>query len=131
MKISASSACLIAWLAPLWVTLGCVSPANQTPYAHATNYVEHGDSIFGRGTPRAAVRQILGPPHRELNQNIWLYRHYSGGAAQLPHDDCDSLVVTFSEDDVADLTLINARAEEVLAARIQSRREETIASAAK
>jgi hypothetical protein len=131
MKISAFPVCLIVCLAPLGFTLGCVGSANQIPFSHAANYVEHGDSLFGRGTPRAVVRGILGPPYRELNPNIWIYRHFSGGAAQLPFDDCDSLVVVFSEDCVADLTLINDRAEDVLAARMQRRTEETIASAGK
>ena len=65
------------------------------------------------------VMRNLGEPARKLSATVWAYPRYHGGAAHPASDDCSVLLITFVAGTVADLQLVNARAEVIVAQRIK------------
>lgn len=121
MKFSFGSYVLAA--ATLWLAGGSpLLASRETPpraWAHPIQRVEHHNgSAVSRGSSLEAVRQALGEPARKLAPDLWIYPRYDGGSAQSRDDDCSLLMVCFHAGRVADLQLINARAERVYAARV-------------
>ena len=71
----------------------------------------------------------MGSPLRKISPDVWVYNHCRADLA-LPNDlQCDNLVVTFAQDRIVDLKLVNVRAVQVIAANLEHKRPELYASA--
>ena len=133
MKSTASALILFAAAFSLTAT-GTLSAAPQKDqaYTHPVRVVERlGRAPITRGSTAVEVVQSLGQPKRKLSESMWVYRNYDAGFAQLPDDDCTTLLVTFANGKVSDLQLINDRAEIIFAARIEAKTNARLQVAAK
>ncbi len=97
------------------------SPATTSPIAfnvakvNQPNNVENVD--LQRGDTLMTARRLLGAPHRQLSANVWVYY---GFHPETPDAiGCDTLVVTFAQNKVSDLKIVNERAVQVMAANLK------------
>ena len=114
--------CFLLFLSAFAFSRASAAPAPKQALSHPVGSVERfGNTVVIRGSSVSDVAASLGWPHAKLSAHVWAYRGFNGGSAQHRDDDCSTLVVTFVEGRVVDLTLVNDRAEQVLAARLSTR----------
>ncbi|MEO6001836.1 MAG: hypothetical protein ABIZ04_00005 [Opitutus sp.] len=81
-----------------------------------------------RGTDRATVLEVMGAPFGRLTPNVWLYHNYRTSDLKQANDlDCRSLMVTFANDKVSKMTLVNQRAASLIAKNINQKPAELVA----
>ncbi len=133
MKTRTSSLLVLtASFAACAFTSACTTHRVNQAFSHAVGSVARpGNTDVARGTTKTAVRQSLGEPGHQLSADVWAYYHFNGGYYQQPDDDCSTLLVTFAEGRVADLQLINDRAQIVYAAQLRAKENNRIQVAAK
>ncbi len=78
-----------------------------------------GDQI-ARGDAPCTVRRSLGSPHRTLSSDLWVYRGYYPAEDSVPTFRGNTLLVTFTNNKVTDLHLVNPRAERILVAHLRT-----------
>ncbi|MBK8475819.1 MAG: hypothetical protein IPL39_05765 [Opitutaceae bacterium] len=88
---------------------------------HAVAYpvskiVEGNTPLVTVGVTQNKVRHHLGQPDRQIWPNVWIYGGFTADLVRARADGCNTLVVTFEQDRVADLKLINPRGTRVLLA---------------
>lgn len=118
----------------LLIALGSTAVASSTAnansnraLAHSVKSVQHrGDISIVPGTTCFDVVRELGEPSRKLAANVWAYDRFSGGDAQSRNDDCSILLLTFQNDRVAQMQLINPSAQRVIAGRIEASKHPTM-----
>ncbi|MBI5692197.1 MAG: hypothetical protein HZC55_19110 [Verrucomicrobia bacterium] len=97
--------------------------ATGSALSHPVGAVERSSSVtIVRGTPLVDVSRALGEPAVKLDNDVWVYRGFHGGAEQSRHDNCDTLMVTFVDGRVSDLRLVNNRALVILAQRMDPKK---------
>lgn len=116
--------CLPPLLALLAVA--CVASPASSAESRAQGYRLHAietssSTTIQTGATEFTVRRILGAPARQLDANTWVYASYRAVPARGDFDDCRTLIITFDRGLVADLQLVNERAEKAIVARIQAR----------
>ncbi len=93
------------------------------PEAHAfvarSVTVQNGRFTVKTGVRESAVWQHVGAPDCELRPNVRAYRGFAPNGVFDSHS-CDILLLTFANDRVVDIKLINSDALAVLTRRIQS-----------
>jgi hypothetical protein len=108
------------------------SPASEkTPalgYSVSTLTVNSRGERIQRGATQSTVRLLMGRPSRELSPDIWIYGGYYANLDLANEQRCDTLVITFVQDKVADLKLVNKRAIGVIAANAKNTRSPFYAS---
>ena len=94
--------------------------------------IEHYNTpIVERETTESTVRRLLGEPTRKLDGVTWVYPRFRAIPEQRANDDCTTLIITFSEGRVADMKLVNERAEKVIAANLKPKSTDNTAIASK
>lgn len=71
------------------------------------------------GSPRISVTVRLGQPTQRLSDNLWVYRGFRARNGSSAQEACDTLIVTFTDDLVTDLRLVNRPAEVAIAAQVK------------
>ena len=104
---------------PARVTLNAAL-LRETPCGFVVDKVNVSQNLdVTRGDTLMTVRRVLGAPLQQLSPHVWTY---TGFHASLPEGaeayGCDTLVVTFSEDRVVDLKMVNLKATQVIAANL-------------
>lgn len=93
------------------------------PEAHAfmarSVTVQNGHFTVKPGVREVEIRRHLGAPDRELNANVRAYRGFAPNGVYDSHA-CDIMLLTFANDQVVDIKLINSDALAVLTRRLQS-----------
>ncbi|MBI5693963.1 MAG: hypothetical protein HZC55_28140 [Verrucomicrobia bacterium] len=100
-----------------------VLPASEPrARAYRVNAIETLNSpTIEPGASEFTVRHILGEPARKLDANTWVYERFRAWPEPPVEDDRRTLVIQFHSGRVADLLLVNSRAEVVIAARLQTK----------
>ena len=108
------------------------APKTDSALAHPVTFVNRlGNSVITQGTTKFEVLQSLGSPHHRLNDNTWVYPGFRGDSTQRQEDDCNTLLITFTDDRVSDLKLANNRAVTVIAKQIESKKSSSLVATAK
>lgn len=80
---------------------------NTHPAMFHINAITRGSqTIVGDGTDQAAVRNALGQPEK-LSTNVWAFAKFGGLSDTTNRHGCDTLLVTFENDRVVALALVN------------------------
>ena len=82
-----------------------------------------------RGAPRVAVFAHLGSPSRRLSSDVWAYDGFRADVASVNERGCDTLIITFVDNQVADLKLVNRPAARSIAADLKLAKARTVAAA--
>ena len=97
------------------------SPATSSPIAFDVAKVNQPNNVenvhLQRGDTLMTARRLLGAPHRQLSANVWVYYGFHPETANALG--CDTLVVTFAQNKVSDLKIVNERAVQVIAANLK------------
>jgi hypothetical protein len=116
------SATLALLLTALALTSACVGPQTNAPLSHAVGGIARpGDTDLARGASKSEVRLALGAPSHQLSADVWAYYGFNGGRQHTENDGCSTLLLTFTNDTLTDLQLINDRAQIVYAQRIRAK----------
>lgn len=110
-------------LLTLLLAAGCILP----PPLHAgprapgaafsvTKVLRSGETIVKIGTAESTVWHFLGFPDRKLGDNVHIYNGFKGNLPEAQDKGCDTLVITFEQDRVVDIKLINPKGVRVLVA---------------
>lgn len=119
MKTTLQLALFLVALGTLSNAAPATRPDQTRPLSHEVKAVERfGNIVVKPGASSFTVRSMLGAPERKLASHLWAYDHFDGGTAQLKDDNCSVLLLTFQNDRVVDIQLVNHLAERVIAARI-------------
>ena len=87
-----------------------VRTLNVTPYV--------GEQIE-RGATRAYVARVMsGQSRQELTSDVWVYSGYHAELDAANEQGCGTMIITFANDKVVDLKLVNKRAVAVIAAKL-------------
>lgn len=109
-------------LAGVATSAASAESANPTPTAAAFAIPVRRADVDGwtisRGTPRQIVLNHWGTPDVTLSGDVWVFSRFHARQKRAEARDCRLLVVTFVGDKVADLQLVNARAQAILADRV-------------
>jgi hypothetical protein len=96
---------------------------NDLPIAYSVNTVtvtSNGSMKIERGMYRGDVSWALRyKTHEELSPNVWVFSGYHANLDLANDQGCENLVVTFADDKVADLRLVNKTAAAAIAANLQ------------
>ena len=71
----------------------------------------------------------FGAPATKLSDNVWVYERFHAVPPRKPADQCHTLIVTLINGVVADMHLVNDRAQTIIAARVQSGSPAIVAAA--
>lgn len=108
-------------------SLSAASAEKPKAFSHSVGSVTpKNGSLVTRGQTPEQVIQAIGNPARKLSPDVWVFPGFDAGTEQSRTDDCGILVVSFVEERVADLSLINPAAETVLAARFQEQAKKNV-----
>ena len=89
-----------------------VRSLNVTPY-------EVGEQIE-RGATRAYVARVMsGQSRQELTSDVWVYSGYHAELDAANEQGCGTMIITFANDKVVDLKLVNKRAVAVIIAKLK------------
>jgi hypothetical protein len=104
----------------------------EVAFSHGVNSVEHlGQTVVVRGTTAIEVLCNLGYPSRELSAEVWAYDRFFGGSTPARPDRCTTLLLTFGQDKIVKMELINPQAEKVIVARIEQEKAATLVAKGK
>ena len=100
-------------LAPL--SAAPISPSAIAYPVSSLTAIKGGEDIV-RGTYRYDfIRAQRGKAHRELAANVWVYTGYRSDSESANQQGCSILVVTFAQDKVVDMKLVNSAGAAVIA----------------
>jgi len=98
--------------------LSSTSVAADRAIAYPVSRILASSEDIQRGDGRLEVRRLMGVPDRRLSSNVWIYfKHHAPDTPQVARDNCRTLVVTFTDNRVSDLKLVNPRALKIYTAR--------------
>ena len=80
------------------------------------------------GTARATVLSLLGSPLQQLTPDVYVYDNCRADQPVARDHGCNTLVVTFSKDRVADLKFVNPGATTIIAANARESNEQRAGS---
>jgi len=106
------------------------SPIPAKGYRVAT-VQQDGIPIVELGTPSFTVRRLLGIPVRKLNNDTWIYDRYAASPEQMPNDSCHTLIITFADDRVTEIKLVNDHAVQVIAKQSDTKKPSSLVAAIK
>ena len=96
---------------------------NDFPVAYPVNTLTasaQGGEQISRGTPRGDVSWAMRFKSRqELSPDIWVYSGYHADLDLANQQDCGTLVITFANNKVADMQLVNKSAITVIASNLK------------
>ena len=101
--------------------LSSVSVAADRAIAYPVGRVTASSEEIMRGDSRLEVRRLMGAPDRRLSSNVWIYfKHHAPNTPQVARDNCRTLMVTFTDNRVSDLKIVNARALKIYTAQVNT-----------
>jgi hypothetical protein len=113
---------LAAALSVLALTPLSAASKNDFPVAFPVSALiatPQGGERIERGTTRAdATWALRRMPHQELSPDVWVYPGYHANLDAANDHGCGTLMVTFANDKVVDLKLVNKPAAAVIAANL-------------
>jgi hypothetical protein len=119
MKTSISALFIVAAALAALPNLAA-TPAKDTVDAFRLSAVNTRDGgLIVRGDTAYTVRMSLGWPQATLTPNVWLYRGYYPADESARAFSGNTLLVTFANNKVTDIHIVNSHAKAVLAARLQ------------
>jgi len=96
---------------------------NDLPIAYSVNTVtanSNGDIRITRGMYRGDVSFAMKyKDHEELTPNVWVFTGYRANVDLVNDQGCETLVITFANDKVVDLQLVNKPAAAEIAANLR------------
>jgi hypothetical protein len=131
MKIRTISALVIA----ATLTMSVFSPLSAAPkeasgvgYWASTITVKSWDPLsetwqrqsISAGAPRALVQSLLGKPRQELTPDVYLYDNCRADQTLASGQGCNTLIVTFAQDQVAAMKVVNAPGAQTIAANLRA-----------
>ncbi len=110
-------AALVAVIASLAATSAFAAPKTPSPKAYPVDKVfgHYGQLVATVGIGESTVRYHLGSPDGKVAPNVWIYSDFKGNLESAREDCCEYLVVTFQDERVADIKLVNCCAFRALA----------------
>jgi hypothetical protein len=94
-------------------------PATAYPTLSITLHSSYGDDHVTLGDSREKVRLLMDCPSRELTRDVWLYHGFFANSKQANEQGCRSIIITFADDKVVDLKLVNKSAAVAIAANLK------------
>lgn len=76
--------------------------------------------VVSIGSTDSAVLTELGSPFLKYADNVWVYPNYRGSGDSPIVEQCTMLVITFDNDRVASLGLMNPKAAKIVASKAQT-----------
>jgi hypothetical protein len=120
---TASALILAAVLSVSTSSPSYASSKNETPIAYSVNTVtvtSNGDVKIVRGMYRGDVSWALRyKSHEELAPNVWVVSGYQANLDLVNDQGCETLVITFADDKVVDLQLVNRPAIAAIATNLK------------
>jgi len=120
---TASIVLLAAALTVSALTPMSAAPKNDLPIAfsvHAFTAKYQGLDQIERGATRTDVsRAMRGQSRQELTPDVWIYSGYKAEISLANEHGCGTLIITFANDKVVDLKLVNKPAVAVIAANLK------------
>ena len=98
-------------------------------YSVDTLFVKSSGYVIERGATRATVLFAMGEPREELAPNVWTYSRYQANLDIANAQDCNTVVITFDQNRVADLKLVNKKTVSIFAADLKVNQSLLYASA--
>jgi hypothetical protein len=95
------------------------APKNESPIAYSSVNISLGGDQIERGAPRGRVRALMGYPKQKLSGDVWLYQGFAADLPQANEQGCTTIIITFANNEVVDLKLVNDRAAAVIAANLK------------
>jgi len=96
---------------------------DDTPIAYSVNTVtstSNGDIKVTRGMDRGDVSFAMKyKSHDELSHDVWVFTGYVANVDKVNDQGCRTLIVTFANDKVVDLQLVNRLAADEIAANLR------------
>ncbi|MEO7599965.1 MAG: hypothetical protein ABIV50_13595 [Opitutus sp.] len=81
-----------------------------------------------RGTDRATVVEVMGQPSARLTPDVWLYHNYRTNDLSQANDlGCRSMIVTFANEKVSKMNLVNQRAAYLISKNAKQKSTELFA----
>lgn len=113
---------LITLIAALLYTAGIPALAkseNTHPMMFRVNeVVREGATLVKFGSTESAVWYQFGSPDAKPAKNVWVYHNFRSSNERALSHECHSLMITFENDRVADIVLVNSRAKTVIVAEL-------------
>ena len=107
------------------------APKTDCALVHQVTYVNRlGNSVVTQGTTKFEVITSLGSPQLRLNADTWVYPGFRGVATESQDDNCNTLLITFTDGRVSDLKLANDRAVAVIAKQTEPKKNSNLVAAA-
>lgn len=107
-----------AALTPAFVPSAVASHTPATAYRVSAVNIDAGRAItIHVGSTRREVLQWMGRPARQPSADVWIHHGYQAPFDEANRRGCRSIVITFVDDRVADLKLVNSRAVAIIAAK--------------
>ena len=111
--------------------LSFASSPNPAKGYRVSTVLQDGIPIVEQGTPSFTVRRLLGIPVRKLNNDTWIYYQYNASPEQMPDDSCHTLIITFADDRVTEIKLVNDHAVQVIAKQSDAKKASSLVAAIK
>ncbi|HEX2852937.1 MAG TPA: hypothetical protein VHO24_06845 [Opitutaceae bacterium] len=128
----ASLLVLAATLSTLAFAPAASAATNKAAYGFPISQVVRFDnSEIARGTSEMTVLRLLGSAPEKLSPNVWVYRGFHPKTDVTAGNDCNKLVVTFTDGKVSDLKIVNDSAVRVIAANAKKAAQTTFQIAKK
>ena len=97
---------------------------NDLPIAYSVNtvtFTSNGDMKITRGMYRGNVSWATRyKSHEELSPDVWAFNGFHANLDMANDQQCGTLVVTFANDEVVDLRLVNKPAVAAIVAKLKS-----------
>ena len=123
MKTRSSSVLILAATLSAFALIPSSATAANAPAIGYTvselALASRGYEKITRGTSRAEVTSSMGHPFRELSPDVWLYSGYHANLDRANEQGCNTLVITFAQDRVVNLKLVNRDATRAIAAMLK------------
>ncbi len=110
-----AAALSISFSAPLHA-----APKSTSAHAISVRTVNQDGWEVSRGTPVRTLVNRFGAPAAKLSDNVWVYSRFYAVQNHPQARECDTLIVTLADGVIADLHLVNKRAQVIIAARVRT-----------
>jgi len=112
----------IAFVAALGGFLaGPLSAASDKPASKAyqvQTVTRDGATVVKVGTAVSTVDRWLGMPDRKITNDVWAYFHFASSREEAKVEGCSTLLLTITDNKVADIKLVNDCALKVIVAQL-------------
>ncbi len=124
MNTRLASACILSALVAFASVPARAATANDAPIIfsiHTLSATSNGGIRIERGMDRGDVSWAMKyKSHEELSPDVWVFTGYRADLDLANQRGCDKVVITFVNNKVADLQLVNRPAVGVIAARLRA-----------